>query len=59
MYEYQDIMAQLKYPGVSRCMSRIYMAVNTDDVRYTQESRTPQHRSFERQSHISYNSGNS
>lgn len=42
MYEYRDIMAQLKYPGVSRCMSRIYRAVNMDDVHYSQERRPRQ-----------------
>ena len=38
MLEYRDIMAQLKYPGVSKCMSEIYMATNMDDIHYSQDS---------------------
>lgn len=43
MYEYRDIMAQLKYPGASKCMSQIYMAANMDDIRYSQEHKAPEH----------------
>ena len=35
MFEYRDIMAQLKYPGVSKCMSEIYESSNMDDIQYS------------------------
>lgn len=35
LIEYTDIIAQLKYPGVSKCMSDIYRASNMDDLQYS------------------------
>ena len=36
MKDYKDIIAQLKYPGVSKCMSEIYESTNMDDIQYSQ-----------------------
>lgn len=35
LIEYKDMIAQLKYPGASRCMSEIYQASNMPELHYS------------------------
>lgn len=39
MYEYSDLMAQLKHPGMSKVMSDIYRQMNMDDGEYRELDR--------------------
>lgn len=39
MKEYKDIVAQLKYPGISKCMSEVYHSTNMDYVEYSAENK--------------------
>jgi hypothetical protein len=38
LYEYSDLMAQLRHPGMSRCMSDIYRQMNMDGEEYREPS---------------------
>lgn len=35
MIEYKEIVSQLKYPGVSKCMSEIFDLTNIESLRYS------------------------